>query len=194
MSSRHPSEAELALFAGGDCSPWQRFQLNSHVARCGDCRDTVASFEEIRSVVRDVELPASLSSETAWQSMSVEMRANIRLGLAAGECIASAPADIARATWLPRFAVGMAGVIFLLGAGIFLRGLLPPKTVPDAVRSSVLESSGNGVEVRTATGSMKLMNYSDVAGDQTVTSQGAIRSTNVDGSTGTVTVTSVYVD
>ncbi len=41
---------------------------------------------------------------------------------------------------------------------------------------------------------MTLLNHGDVAGDQTVTSQGAIRASYVDGSTGTVTVTSVYVE
>ena len=40
---------------------------------------------------------------------------------------------------------------------------------------------------------MTLLNHGDVAGDQTVTAQGAIRASYVDGKTGTVTVTSVYV-
>ena len=46
----------------------------------------------------------------------------------------------------------------------------------------------------TSTGSMTLMNHGDVTGDQSVTSEGAIRSSYVDGNTGTVTVTSVYVE
>jgi len=42
----HPSETDLALLAGGDCGRLRSFILNRHVARCGDCRDTVASFGE----------------------------------------------------------------------------------------------------------------------------------------------------
>ena len=37
-------------------------------------------------------------------------------------------------------------------------------------------------------------NQGDTAIDQTVTSQGAIRARYVDGNTGTVTITSVYVE
>ena len=55
--SAHPSETRLALLAGGECGRWQGFLLKRHVARCGDCRDTLASFTELRSetleLVRD---------------------------------------------------------------------------------------------------------------------------------------------
>lgn len=192
MNDRHPSEVELALFASGDCGPVRRFQLRGHVSRCGDCRDTVASYGELRTAVRDVALPDALSNEADWNRMASEMRANIRLGLAAGECVGTVPADVRSWSWMPRFAVGMAGVVLLAGAGLFLRGLLPRTVLPGLAHAAVLESSGTGVEVRTDTGSMKLLNHGDVAGNQTVTSQGAISATYVDG--GTVTVTSVYVE
>ena len=96
---------------------------------------------------------------------------------------------------MPRLAYGTAGVALLVGAGVFLHGLLPRAELPLAVRAAVLESTGKGVEVRTASGSsMMLPNRSDASPDQTVTSQGAIRDLYVDGSTGTVTITSVYAE
>ncbi len=195
MINRHPSESDLALLAGGDCGSWQRFRLNRHVSRCGDCKDTLASFGELRSAVREVELPQVVSNEADWSRIAGEMRANIRLGLAAGECVGDAPEVSSGRSWLPRFAMGMAGVILLTGAGIFLRGLLPPSDLPSAIHTaSVVESTGKGVQLRTDSGSMTLLNHGDVAGDQTVTSQGAIRASYVDGNTGTVTITSVYVE
>ena len=194
MSSRHPSESDLALLAGGDCGLFGRFRLNRHVARCGDCRDTLASFGELRSEVRDMALPDCVTNEADWNRLAGEMRANVSLGLAAGECIGEAPVPATHRNWAPRLAFGMAGVVLLAGVGMFLHGLLPHDNLPGVVNSAVLESSGRGVEVRTAKGSMTLMNQGDVTADQTITSQGAVRDSYVDGNTGTVTITSVYVE
>jgi len=194
MKERHPSETDLALLAGGDCGRLRRFLLDRHVARCGDCRDTLASFGELRSAVLDYSPPALASNELDWDRMAGEMRANIRVGLAAGECVREMPVRGSRRGWKPQLAVGMASVLFLAGAGVFLRGLLPHENAPSLMHAATLESSGAGVEVRTDKGSMTLLNHGDEAGDQTVTSQGAVRASYFDGKTGTVTVTSVYVE
>lgn len=193
MNERHPSETDLALLAGGDCGRVRRFLLNRHVARCGDCRDALASFGELRSAVRNVAAP-----ELDWDRLAGEMRANIRVGLAAGECVRDVPATASRGNRLPQLAFGMAGLLLLAGAGVFLHGLLPRQADPAAAHA-VAESTGAGVRVRTDSGSsMTLLDPSAKAGDsevdRAVTSQGAIRASYVDGSTGTVTVTSVYVE
>lgn len=185
--SNHPSEADLALFAGGDCGPFRSYGIKRHLTRCGDCRDTLTSFSEVRSAVREHVAP-----EPDWNRMSGDMRANIRLGLAAGECVREEPV-VKR--WKPQLAMGMAGVVLLAGAGFFLRGLLPHSDQPSVHAASVLQSTGAGVEVRTDSGnSMMLLNHGDVVGNQTVTAQGAIRASYIDGNTGTVTITSVYVE
>ena len=188
MTRRHPSEADIALLAGGDCSWLQRLLLNRHVARCGDCSETVASYSELRSEVRDCAAPGLTAPE--WNRMAVEMRANIRLGLAAGECVGEAKL-VPRRNGLPQLAVGMAGILLLAGTGVFLRGLLPHENATDAVQRAVLESTVAGPEVQTATGaSMTLLNHGNVAADRTVTAQGAIQSSYVDA--GVVTVARVY--
>lgn len=193
--SNHPSENDLALLAGGDSGRWKGFFLKRHIARCGDCRDTLASFTELRSDARELSSDsASIMPETDWDLLAGEMRANIRLGLAAGECVAEAPAPILPATWKPRLALGAVCVLLLTGAGIFLHGLLPNDNPAGVVHAATVESNSTGVQVTTGSSSMTLMNHSGVAGDQTVSSDGAIRASYVDGDTGTVTVTSVYVE
>jgi len=195
MKLRHPSEADLALLAGGDCGWLRSFSLNRHVARCGDCRDTVASFGELRSAVQEFAEPGFVANESDWDRIAAEMRANIRVGLAAGECVRETRLKRSPWGWRPQLAVGIAGVFLVAGAGVFLRGLLPPGNSPGIVHAAVLESTGAGVQVRTDSGSsMTLLNQGGVTADQTVTSQGAIRASYVDGNTGTVTITSVYVE
>jgi hypothetical protein len=189
VSSNHPSETDLALLAGGELNWLQRFRIEGHVSRCGDCRDVVASFGELRSAIHEYT-----PSETFdWDRISADMRANIRVGLDAGECVREIPASVVR-RWKPQLAIGMAGVLLLAGAGVFLRSQLPHDTLPAAMHAAVLESTGSGVQVRSGSGSMTLTNDGDVTGDQTITSQGAIRTSYVDGTTGTVTVNSVYVE
>ncbi|HVW09792.1 MAG TPA: hypothetical protein VHC90_14485 [Bryobacteraceae bacterium] len=189
----HPAEAELALLAGGDCGWLERLRLRRHISHCGDCQDTVASFSEIRSSLSEMASPAVAGDEANWEQLAGEMRANIRLGLAAGECIGPVRTETPPRPWVPRFAYGMAGVAVLLGAGMFLRGLLPHPDVPIS-HAAVLESTDKGIQVRTSAGSMTLLNQSDAEPDQYITSQGAVRARCVDGDTGTVTITSVYAE
>ncbi len=191
--STHPSETNLALLAGGDCGRLRRFFLNRHIARCGDCRDTLASFTELRAETLELADTNSMP-ETDWNRLAGEMRANIHLGLAAGECVAESPAAILPVSWKPRLAMGAACVVLLTGAGIFLHGLLPNDNPTGVVHAATVESNSTGVQVTTGSSSMTLMNHAGVAGDQTVSSDGAIRASYVDGDTGTVTVTSVYVE
>ena len=184
----HASETDLALFAGGDCGLFARLRVKRHLGRCGDCRDLLASFTDLRDSIR--REPAQLPSD--WNRIESEMRANIRLGLVAGECVR----EEAKATQGMRkfqFAYGAAAVVAVAGVGFFLHGLLPQPESKTA-QSTVLESTGSGVALRTDKGSMTLLNHGDGAADQTVSAQGAVRAVNVDGDTGTVTITSVYVE
>jgi hypothetical protein len=189
----HPSEADLALLDGGDCGWLERLRLNNHVSHCGDCQDTMASFADIRSSLREMALPAVVVDEANWDRLAGDMRANIRLGLAAGECVAAVSVESEQRPWFPRFAYGAAGAIVVLGAGMFLRGLLPGPDLPIA-HAAVVESTAKGIQVRTTAGTMTLLNQSDAEPDQTITSQGAVRARYVDGDTGTVTITSVYAE
>src|ERR1700746_310897 len=82
---KHPSEETLALHAGGDLGLVPRWLTEPHLAQCEECRDTLAVFTELRGVLPDLaEIP-----KVPWNRLAAEMRANIRLGLAAGECVQS---------------------------------------------------------------------------------------------------------
>jgi len=80
---RHPSQETLALHAGGDLGWPERWSTKRHLSGCDDCRDEVVAFSEVRDVLPELnQMP-----EVPWNRIALEMRANIRLGLAAGECV-----------------------------------------------------------------------------------------------------------
>src|SRR5512133_2221986 len=79
----HPSEATLALYAGRDLGWFARRRTERHLAGCEHCQREVEAYQSLRSVLPDLsEVP-----DLHWNRMAAEMKANIRLGLAAGECV-----------------------------------------------------------------------------------------------------------
>lgn len=82
---KHPNEADLALFAGHDLNFVSEWRIGRHVARCEQCRETADAFGSLRS---DVAVLRELPADITWNRLASEMKANIRLGLAAGECVA----------------------------------------------------------------------------------------------------------
>src|SRR5258705_319284 len=80
---KHPNQATLALHAGGDLGWWSSQRTERHVRRCERCRDDLSRFQSVREIASDLsEIP-----EIPWNRVAAEMKANIRLGLAAGECV-----------------------------------------------------------------------------------------------------------
>ena len=82
---KHVSESDLALYASGDLGGWPRWTTALHVHRCVECREMVEAYRMLRADARSETsaLPAGLD----WDRLSAEMRANIHVGLAAGECV-----------------------------------------------------------------------------------------------------------
>jgi hypothetical protein len=81
----HPSEKDLALFAGGDLNRFSKWRLSRHVQACAACELRLQSYQTARQSLR-VEAggdPEGLN----WERLASEMTGNIRVGLAAGECI-----------------------------------------------------------------------------------------------------------
>src|SRR5258708_2550279 len=80
---KHPSQETLALHSAGDLGWMARWRTARHLGGCEECRDELAGFEASREISRDLsEIP-----EVPWTRLAAEMKANIRLGLAAGECV-----------------------------------------------------------------------------------------------------------
>ena len=122
----HPDPATLALLAGSDLNWFQAWRTERHVARCSDCRRRARrAYQDVRDgCPNSPGLP-----DLQWNRIAVEMRANIRLGLAAGECVReSTPPATERIPLFAgaRAALALARVLALVVAGLVLERPTPP--------------------------------------------------------------------
>jgi hypothetical protein len=188
---KHPDQATLALHAGGDLGRFQAWRTARHAAHCTECRDEIASYQNVRALMPELgEIP-----ELPWNRLAEEMRANIRLGLSAGECVREA-AEAPRPVWLfngARVAIALASVIAVLVTGVVLQHPTPSIMSGPA---AVVQAMDYGIERRAGDRGFALMHKNvkvkDVA--YTVGAQGTMGASYVDPSTGYVTMTKVYVE
>ena len=185
---RHPSEATLALHAGGDLGWIARWRVERHLAQCDECRQELVAFESVRAIAADLaEIP-----EVPWNRLAAEMRANIRLGLAAGECVKSADAPLRDSPLFTgaRAVVAMASIAALLVTGLVLQrpGPTPMAVVEDR---ATVQATADGIEMgdgahafRLKSGGAKRVLY--MAG-----AEGSMRARSVDPDTGYVTINRV---
>lgn len=176
---RHPKQDTLALHAGGDLSAFARWRTERHLAICGPCRDEVAEFDAMRRNLADLlEMP-----ELPWNRIAEEMRANIRLGLAAGECVR----PVEKAGWISRrggwrVAVAMASIAALAVTGLMLERPRPApeqrdenasvQTAPDGIGNQAMRLMYRGAEgvqlSASAEGSVQARSARPVTGYMTV--------------------------
>lgn len=186
----HPDQSTLALYAGHDLGWFARRRTEGHLARCRDCRGEVRAFASVSDELAGLnELPA-----ISWGRVAAEMRANIRLGLAAGECVRGEPAAGVLA-WMSgaRALAACAGVMALVAAGLFLQRPAPPAPAAVASGSVVLKATAHGIELHQGGQTLSLMHVR--AGEVTYSAgaQGSMRAGYVDSDTGNVTINDVYV-
>lgn len=192
----HPDQATLALHAGGDLGPIARWRINRHIAHCERCREEVAAFAGITEILPELaEMP-----EVPWTGLSAEMKANIRLGLAAGECVR--PGEVPLHTSLfsgMRAAVALASVAALLVTGLMLEH---PVSRSSFARFEsrlfesgiVLESTKDGIEVGRGRQALQLRHPGASGVTYTVGAQGSMGARYLDPKTGYVTINNVYVE
>ena len=185
--SRHPSASYLALFAGGELGRVRQWFMARHIAGCDRCRQEAAEFTALRDELQVMAEDPDIS----WSSMAADMRANIRLGLEAGECVTEHPAAPSGAFSL-RAIVACASLAALLTVGFLIEQPSPRSTYPSNKPEAVLETSGAGIQVTEGSQSMMLLNVSshDVQYRAGGSTMGA-RYVNSD--TGQVTINNVYV-
>jgi len=185
---KHPNQATLALQAGGDLGFFARWRTERHLSKCDRCRDEVDAFAAAREVTPELaEIP-----EIPWNRLAAEMRANIRLGLEAGECVRAGNPPLRQTPLFTgaRAIVALASVVALLVTGIVLEFPTPTRTVAVDEDGMVVQATGNGIQVRKGGQSLQLMNpgkhviYSSDA-------QGSMRARSVDPDTGYVTINNV---
>lgn len=185
---RHPNQATLALHAGGDLGRWRGWITARHVAGCDRCRNEVAAFQEIRDILPELaEIP-----EIAWERLAAEMKANIRLGLEAGECVRNVEGSARRRPLFAgtRLALAFASVIALAVITVVLEH--PPSAAPDD--SIVAQATANGIQIDQRGQGIGLLNRgagkdSDVM--RSVSFQGSATAQYIDRDTGIVTVNGV---
>jgi hypothetical protein len=194
---KHLSEIDLALLAGDDAGRMRRYSLARHVRQCAACQERVDEFRELRA---DIATHAEAGlPDMNWSGLAAEMRANIRLGLEAGECVRETRGLGSRifGGWSLGLSAAFACLLLLAGASFFMRDVRPFPTHSSPAASSAealpsLESTTAGVELRSGSKSFTLLNREGAVANQTVSAQGAVRSRYVD--SGTVTINNVYLE
>lgn len=186
----HPEPATLALHAGGDLGWWKAWMTERHASRCVDCREEIAAYQGMRDLLPELsEMPA-----LPWNRLAGEMRANIRLGLAAGECVGDVEAPVT----VPLFS-GFRGAL-AMGAALALvvTGLVLERPTPSIMSAGVpvVQVTGDGIERRTGDRGFALMHAGVEVKDVTysVGAQGTMGASYVDPNTNLVTMTKVYVE
>lgn len=181
------SEKEVALLAGNDAGFLLRLKarLASRGARALQPGD--AAFSRIRTEMpRFRELPEYF----AWDSLAAEMKANILVGVEAGEAIRSRPAPVA-VGW--KAGLAFAGIALVVVSGYWWQ--LPGRFAgQEAPLVSVLEARPGGLELQNRDTALTVM-YDRRSGQQALSGGlGSMRADYVDEETGQLTVAHVYAE
>jgi hypothetical protein len=203
--TRHVMETELALYAAGDLPFWRGTLVKFHVRGCDECRGLVEALRMDRQELRQSadDMPANLD----WNQLAAEMTANIRVGLAAGECVTPRERKVAAISWRP-MAIAAGLVVLLAGAwwlniprndteiiGRALHNIATGERVgsPQEERGPVVGASSSGVELVENGGRMGIEQGGLEPVMFSVSTQGSASARYVDQDTGQVTITATYV-
>lgn len=188
---RHPAISALALHAGGDLGPLAAWRLRRHLARCKRCRAGVAKFAAVRAVMPELAALPGLP----WNRLAAEMKANIHLGLAAGECVSGYGAGERVRPFLAtaRAGLALASAAVLVVVGMYLQRPAPPAGLARG-EGIELRSTANGIQVQEGGAALRILHDGTDERDVFYVpgAQGAMRASYVDSETEYVTVASVY--
>lgn len=183
----HPQANLLALFAGGELPWWMRWRLRRHLGACQTCRREVEGYRRAAAWFR--QAAAELPADFDWERAAAEMRANIQLGLEAGECVSAPGRAPAALRW--RVAAALASIAVVVVGGWWLHMPHPKAPRPEA---PLVESTSDGIQVRESEGSLALLNPRAAPVMVFASAEGAMTARFVDEETGLVTVNNVYVE
>ena len=206
---KHASQTDVALYATGDIAPWRRPWITLHVGRCEECSREIEEYRAERNRARSLanELPPGVR----WDRLAAEMTANIRVGLAAGECVAPrAPKPAIPTGW--RIAGALSGFCALLVMAWWLN--MPASQTASLGRamkaivhgrewqarqmlgldegSSLVQASSDGIELRQNGSALTVSQKGARPVSVSLNTQGSARARYVDSDTGQVTITGVY--
>lgn len=184
---RHPQADALALFAGGELAWWKRWLLGWHLSGCESCRREVEAYRRTAAWFRETaaELPAGFD----WERAAAEMKANIQLGLEAGECVSNPERAGRRIGW--RVAVAVASIAIVVVGGWWLH--MPHPRFP-RVEAPLVEATSEGIQIREVEGAMTLLSPGGAPVMVSASAEGAMTARFVDEETGLVTVNHVSME
>jgi len=196
---QHPSETDLSLYAGNDLSRLSRLRVDWHLRRCGKCQQEVTEFSSLRAeTARSAAVP-----DLNWDRLAAEMKANIRLGLEAGECIGHIqPRPRFQTRWGWAFAATAALIAIGAGSELWINHSGwngATETTATALASfvpsqdAVLEVKDSGIQMRDGDSvTNELRNNNRGAVVYSVNAQGGVGASYVDRETGVVTINNIY--
>jgi len=203
----HVAETNLALYVSGDVSLWRSALVSLHLAQCSRCRNRADAYRSDRTQIQRIasEMPVGVESEPDWDRLAMEMTANIRVGLAAGECVAPRRRKPVTLGWRP--AAAMAGLVVVLASAWWLN--MPPSTtqalgramtaiwhghgsVMQEERGLVVEATSSGIELRENGGTLGVSQGAARPLAVSVSVQGSASARYINADTGQMTITSVY--
>jgi hypothetical protein len=185
----HPSNASLALLAGGDLGFFETLRVSRHVKSCARCQREVEAFQASSQIL--AEEVSELPEGFRWDRLAAEMNANIRVGLEAAECVAR-PRNTARVDW--RAAAVMAAMSLVLLGAWYLNPL--PHSLDHAMRARrpEIRSTNAGLELNENGNALVLLHGSGGQPQRAmiVSAPGSLRARYVDADTGQITIHNVY--
>ncbi|MBM3813196.1 MAG: hypothetical protein FJW20_16350 [Acidimicrobiia bacterium] len=187
---KHPAIADLALYGSGDLGWLRRLVIGRHVRRCGTCLAEVDAFASAGRQMRDAAL--EFPEELHWSRLAAEMKANIRLALAAGEI--AGPVEEPPASWLSgwRPAAALASFTLVIASAWLLLRPLPQATA--IAQDLVLKTTASGIQLEENGRSLALLHRDAETVTLAVGAQGSLRARYLDEETGEVTIHHVYAE
>lgn len=184
----HPGETSLALHAGGDLGVWARWRISRHAVLCAGCRTRIEAFRSAREQLLDdlAELPPELN----WGRLAGEMKANIHLGLAAGECVAQIQPE--PRPLFGRLAAVAAPALLLVLVGLLLQHPQPRPAAAPWVDGTLIEANSGGIEMRQGDRMLSLRHPEAKDVTYLVNVEGGLRAGYVDSETGQITIQNLY--
>lgn len=211
MPAQHPTETQLALYAGDDLRVWERWRVRRHVASCSECRHEIQAYRQAAEDLQDIEV--GLPGQVNWARLSDEMTGNIRVGFAAGECIADFEkhGHPVRPRLLWRAALVMTCLSLVVVSMVWLKipgermdhwvsslrsvrmeRIGPIRTPPAVQDAVVLEANPSSIEVKANGSALSLMHPRSDGATVSVNMQDSAGVRYVDADTGQVTMNRVY--
>jgi hypothetical protein len=181
----HPADKELALHAGGEL-PWlRRLAVAWHLRGCAGCRREIGRFRESREALRAA---SALPPELDWASLAAEMKANIHLGLAAGELVRRnrEPDEFRPSDWRAAAIVTATLAVVAVAGWTLQRRAGPPAPAPGT--EVVLRQTEDGLSVQWGRNEAAVFGAGKAPVTAAVSWDGGARAPFLDEETGQVTI------